>query len=175
MNLPSKMNKAQRELYESWVALGFEIDDGMIAELWTLGTGTKKPPSVMEIEREAELVLLSLRTGTVPLTMECKLCRRKYQTNYQYNKYCSNDCRAIALSELGIKWDEEKSESERWYPFEPPSTIRPETYQKLLKWAEKLLDRPIPTQPVEVSQESGPDTSTLSELDDLLHELGIDL
>lgn len=136
MNLPSRMNKAQKELYESWTKEGFDIDDEMIKELRALGGKNNTGASV---EREAELVLLSLHLANVPQTKACKKCTRKFQTNYVYNAYCSDDCRAGALAEIGINWDSERSETDRWEFYEPPSIISPELYEKLLAWAKEIV------------------------------------
>jgi hypothetical protein len=56
----------------------------------------------------------------------CKGCDRVFQAEYKFVSYCSNRCRKVALQEIGIDWNPEKSIEERWKPYRPSMVVPPE-------------------------------------------------
>ncbi len=103
--------------------------------------------------REAEGVLLSLH---YPKGMEehtCKACKRKFGTNYVYNKHCSEECLKDSLAVMGLSWNPEKPWAERWGA-EPPLVVSPETWEQLKAFAERILQHePI----IRTGTEDGPE------------------
>lgn len=88
--------------------------------------------------REVELVLSTLHGFDTTSIRLCKYCNSEFATNYNYERYCSDLCRAGALRARGIVWNPDKSGDERWMG-QPPSTISPATLAALKIWAHKLL------------------------------------
>ena len=89
---------------------------------------------------EANLVAYSLDNPKHVLTVECRTCKEKFQTNYRFQKYCSQECLKTGVLQRGLKWDPEKSELERWSGL-PPTTIQPETLKQLLVWAQEIVQQ----------------------------------
>lgn len=147
MSLPEKLNKAQRERVDLFTSLGVEITPELEKDILSLSPRTQEksvPQSIMpRIVREAEAVLTSLFSPKTVITRECLSCKEKFQTNYMSEHYCSNECRVAAMAEIGIAWDPNKPEAERYEFKEPPSTIGKLTYHKLRQWAQTILDLPV--------------------------------
>lgn len=99
----------------------------------------KEPESVLSREKEATLVLKSIRYLTSVVTRTCKNCKQDFQTDYYFKYYCSRNCLKKALEDIGLEWDPGKTDHERWHG-EPPATIYPETLKILKKWAKKILE-----------------------------------
>ena len=99
---------------------------------------TKAAETPESTDKEAELVLKSLARPTSVVTRKCKNCKREFQTDYAFKRYCTRNCLREALKANGILWDEYKPETERWHG-EPPSTIYPETLETLKIWARHIL------------------------------------
>lgn len=151
MVLPTELNAAQKKklaLFEEW---GIEIGPKQEEVILALGpkvTDVKVPVADAQViprrVREVDAVLSSLRVPNQLLTIQCPACHNKFQTNYAHERYCSNECRAADLSSVGITWDVNKSDAERYYPTEPPSTVSPLVYIQLVKYAHHILEMPIP-------------------------------
>jgi len=108
--------------------------------------------------REAEGVLLSLH---YPKGMEehtCKACKRKFGTNYVYNKHCSEECLKDSLAVMGLSWNPEKPWAERWGA-EPPLVVSPETWSKLKAFAERILQHEPVLRESELLSSSSPTDS----------------
>lgn len=88
--------------------------------------------------REANAVLTSLYNVTTVVMRTCPECSEKFQTNYKYSRYCSNECLKAALKKRGLAWHPEKSAEDRWQG-EPPATISPPTLKVLVQWARAIL------------------------------------
>lgn len=91
------------------------------------------PTKIIEQDpsHEAEAVLTFIQSPRLFITKKCKRCKAAFSTNYKSVGYCSNTCRALALAELGIKWDPFKPLEVRWGG-EPPLVISPEAMQTLM-------------------------------------------
>lgn len=125
-------------------------DEELALELKKMKELRKKKKASQEtadaIDKEATLVLKSLFRPTSVVTRECKHCNQHFQTDYAYKFYCTRKCLKSALEAVGIDWDPDKTEADRWGG-EPPSTIYPETLKKLREWAIKILEHPVETNP----------------------------
>lgn len=100
--------------------------------------------------REAELVFAHLQNPLSSLEVTCKACGLKFRTNYKYCKHCSPNCLRESLAKMGMNWDANKSQEERWGG-QIPSVIAPATLEKLREWAQVLLSSPIHPQPEQVA------------------------
>lgn len=56
---------------------------------------------------------------------ECKTCGRMFAADYQAVAYCSVRCRKVALKDIGIDWDPERSYESRFLPYRPPLIVPP--------------------------------------------------
>lgn len=107
--------------------------------------------------QEAHLVLATLDRPDTVVTVECRICKQKFQTNYRYNKHCSEECLREGLKERGLIWDPMKRPEDRWQGV-PPARIQPPTLERLVEWARELLsdyspellpvDSPIVSSPI---------------------------
>lgn len=94
------------------------------------------------VSRQGEAVLLFLESPAKYTAKLCKRCKEPFGTNYRYVAYCTDTCRAHAISEqTGVKWDWLKSEAERWGFKEPPLVIPPEAFKKLQQYIDVLQSR----------------------------------
>jgi len=89
---------------------------------------------------EASLVDYSLANPKEVMTVVCRTCKEKFQTNYRFQKYCSSECLSTGVLRRGLRWDPEKPMTERWHGL-PPTTIRPETLKLLLVWAREIVEQ----------------------------------
>lgn len=151
MVLPKDLNAAQKKKLAFFNEWGIEI--GPKQEELILALGPKRAVDKLAVAkaqviprriREADAVLSSLRIPNQLLVVLCPACQQQFQTNYSHERYCSNECRQSDLSRVGIKWDVTKSDAERFYPTEPPSTVSPLVYVQLVKYAHHILEMPIP-------------------------------
>lgn len=110
----------------------------MKAELEDVAKETQQKDFQQAKIREANAVLLSLHNPTTVIMRKCPECNEKFQTNYKYSRYCSNECLEAALKKRGLTWHPEKSAEDRWKG-EPPSTISPQTLKVLVQWARAIL------------------------------------
>ena len=68
-----------------------------------------------EKSAQAEAVLAYYdRRGKGFHTVKCKRCGRNFAVDMNHVSYCSNNCRASALRDIGIIWNHSKKDSERW-------------------------------------------------------------
>lgn len=151
MALPTELNAAQKKKLAFFQEWGIEI--GPKQEELILALGPKravdkvKPANAAnatKITREVEGVLRSLHIPNTVLTRTCPTCKQRFQTNYMSESYCSDECRTRFLLSIGITFDRNKTEAERWFPTEPPTTIPPLVYIQLVKYAHHILEMPLP-------------------------------
>lgn len=91
------------------------------------------------ISRQGEAVLMFLETPAKFTAKLCKRCGEPFSTNYRYVAYCTDQCRAKAISsQTGVAWDWLKPELERWGFKEPPLIIPPEAFKNLQKYLNVL-------------------------------------
>src|SRR6266542_3443486 len=67
-----------------------------------------------ESQREAESVMALAAVQEKFCMKVCKWCERPFVTNYACVAYDKEECRALALAELGIKWEPNKPPEQRW-------------------------------------------------------------
>lgn len=147
------------------------IDDEELSELAEISA--KRPNSEKaKAFKEAELVLYSLEHVHSVMTVKCKKCNEEFQTNYYYNKYCSENCLKEALSDRGLEWNPERSPEERWQG-KPPGVIEVTTLRRLRKWAEAILghDFSAPNLSASIDQSEPIHSSADPEVDHSLAEL----
>lgn len=157
---PSQFNVKQRALYDNFIEDEIPLTDGVRQKI--LDLASKKPgrkpkptetvapaPVVRDKNEEAanELILRSLwRPGSIRI-VKCKQCTQEFGTNYYSVAYCSRECRAAALADMGLDYDYEKPEGLRYDGHVPPTTIPPEDLIRLKEWARVLLQMEKPSQP----------------------------
>ena len=94
------------------------------------------------VSRQGEAVLLFLESPAKYTAKLCKRCGEPFGTNYRYVAYCTDQCRAHAISEqTGVKWDWMKPELERWGFKEPPLVIPPKAFKNLQAYISVLQSR----------------------------------
>jgi hypothetical protein len=90
------------------------------------------------ISRQGEAVLLFLEAPAKFTAKVCKRCQEPFGTNYRSVAYCTDTCRAKAITEqTGLKWNWMKPENERWGG-EPPLIIPPEAFKHLQVYVKVL-------------------------------------
>lgn len=125
MRPSKKADRAMAGIAELLKKHGY-ADDNKIEELKDTA-----PTDKLAISRQGEAVLLFLESPAKFTTKQCKRCGEYFGTNYRSVGYCSDNCRARAISEqLGVKWDWLRPEEERWGG-EPPLVIPPAAIKKL--------------------------------------------
>lgn len=92
--------------------------------------------------KEAELVLLTLENPRSVETIKCWNCDQLFQTDYHYNRHCSDSCLKESLLKKGLDWNPDKQPEDRWQGV-PPGVVRPETLSKLHDWAIRILDTTV--------------------------------
>lgn len=164
--LPTTKTRAQSKFIREMASMGMGPEDDDFWEAWdeeglNSGKVATKANTVLGAELrlgEASLVLASIHNPQAkPYEHSCKQCKRKFLTTYFYDRYCSDNCRADSLAAVGIVWDPNKSQQERWQGV-PPAKISPDTLVTLKKWARQILEyepvTPVPEPPVIVVQSS---------------------
>lgn len=120
------------------------------------------------VSRQGEAVLLFLEAPAKFTAKLCKRCGEPFSTNYRYVAYCTDICRAKAISEqTGVKWDWLKPEDERWGFKEPPLIIPPKAFKNLQLYVAVLQSRSL----LEIEPQSHevlPDPLSESELHKIL-------
>ena len=140
--MPSHIERAQAQI-ESLIATGIPLSDEdrkIILERAEVKDAEEYLANIKlkEAFQEASLVAYSLDHPTFVMTVECRECKEKFQTNYRYQKYCSIECLRNGVRHLGLYWDPGKPLLDRWQGL-PPTTILPETLKQLLVWAKELI------------------------------------
>ena len=105
-----------------------------------------KPVEVSDTEdavrREGRFLLEHLENRDIPFVRKtCRGCDRDFLCSYKFSAYCSDSCRAAGYFEkYGFIWNPENSEANRWEFWKvPPSTIKPQTLQRLEAFARAIL------------------------------------
>ena len=120
ITLENASNQKQRELITSMQLVGIDItQEGVQIELEKLGQSpARRQATIAKTEerkiREAEGVLKWLRYPGSIIEQECNNCKRKFGTNYVYNKHCSEECLKESLAGMGLAWNPEKTDEERF-------------------------------------------------------------
>jgi hypothetical protein len=97
-----------------------------------------KRPIALQEEAEAVLSYVYDRDGWLIKT--CKNCGHEFAANYKYISFCSNPCRQSAMDAIGLGWNPERSEDERWEAIgiEKPGIVPPEALEALKILATKF-------------------------------------
>lgn len=140
----------QKTIYDMWVNITKKsAEDPELEKL--LGLVPKANSRVRKeqieakeaIAREAEAVLLHLRSENTLMQKVCPECHLPFATNYHFAARCSDECITTSLGKIGIKWNPEKSAMERWNGpdtvGEIPAIITPTTLKFLKNWARTIL------------------------------------
>lgn len=208
LQLPEKLNSAQQKIAKPFLDFNIPIPDATLEKILSLGpkkqaaavaTATNVQSAQRAVlAREAEAVLASVWVPKSVQKKRCKNCNEEFQTTY-IEAYCSNDCRKSKLLSIGIIWNPDKTDEERWAPTQIPGTIKPETLRVLKAYARAILeidDANIsrdnggstvystvadfngsvyanPQVEQTIPQPETPDSHTLSDLDQLFGSLGI--
>lgn len=64
--------------------------------------------------READSVVLYVENPALFRETDCRQCGRHFATNYGSVAMCSDKCRRDWLRNIGIEWNPNKSQDERW-------------------------------------------------------------
>lgn len=140
------LNTKQKQIYEQ-----FKDDPDFDMEK-ALAKFQKAPSQARQIKRvkdtnesvgrELRLVIEFLHRKVELVQRKCLVCARVFAADYLYVAICSDICRAqYIFTEYGIIWDPDKPERERW-DGEPPSIIKPETFEFLATFAKRILAIP---------------------------------
>ena len=115
----------------------------------------KAPTGREALSRQGEAVLLFLESPAKYTAKLCKRCGEPFGTNYRSVAYCTDTCRAKAMSEqLGVKWNHWKTEEERWGG-EPPLVIPPAALKKIQQYVQFFAD----ILPIQTAKENLPQLS----------------
>lgn len=148
------------------------LDEEERAELQRIIAKRQKRESAEAIDREAYAVLRFINKPQSLILKTCSQCGEKFRTNYSYQGLCSRGCLKSALEAIGLVWNPNKTEQDRWQG-EPPVSIKPETLKMLRQWATQILEMPEnskPTpEPVPVTPAPKPEPD--QSLDDYLNDL----
>lgn len=68
----------------------------------------------------------------------CPECGEQFATNRDYMTRCSDECLQATLEKLGLIWNPEAEEEDRWQA-EIPALIEPTTLAVLKNWAREIL------------------------------------
>lgn len=148
MTAPANLNRKQRQIYNQFKDdPDFDMEKAL-AVYATPKTAARQVKRVKDTgeasSREIRLVIELLHRRVELVQRKCLVCSRTFACDYLYTALCSDTCRAEYIySEYGITWDSEKSEQERWGG-QPPSIIRPETFEQLRTFAQAILELPTP-------------------------------
>jgi len=142
----TKLNAKQKQIYEQFKDdPDFDMERALekFAKAPTQARKVQKVTDTKEASsRELRLVVELLHRKIELVQRDCKECSRTFACDFLYVAFCSDACRAANLYRtMGITWDSTKSERERWGG-EPPSTIKPETLQQLIAFAQAILALP---------------------------------
>lgn len=143
------MTKAGNADLAKLMALLGKEDDPTLQELLTTAPeklANDKKNKELRVIREAEAVLRHLYYPATLKQVLCRNCGEPFATNYEFEKYCTDECRRRALKKEGIDWDVNKDPQERWQG-QPPSTISTETLARLKVWAREILAWDEPEKP----------------------------
>lgn len=140
-------------------------DAEKLAELLGIEAPKGNPYETPEdVSREAEATLQYAETPESFIRKNCKSCGRTFAHTRGAIAYCSNNCRARGLEQIGIQWDWLRPVEARWslYAGGEPLVVPPEALE--------LLDalEPEPEPEPEVVPHSSPDVL------DILAELGLE-
>lgn len=102
------------------------------------------------ISRESEAVLSLLEGREVFIERACLFCQRHFKVNLASVAYCSDECRAKRLQEMGIDWNPERSQTDRWNG----SLVLPENLQKIPQVLQQTEARRLNNVPLVVGPEA---------------------
>ena len=80
--------------------------------------------------READATILFLEARNSFRELPCKQCHRVFAVDYQSVAMCSDKCRKLWLSNIGINWNPLKTQNERWAG-RIPLTVPPEALEAI--------------------------------------------
>lgn len=114
-----------------------EIKKKRLAELLGMELPVEAPKlskeqikSAQDISREAEAVLFYIFDSRKFIQRECTNCGYTFAVNRGNVGYCSDTCREHALAKIGISWDHNKDQDERW-DFREPLEVPPQVLKHL--------------------------------------------
>ena len=109
------------------------LDTAALAD-W-LGTAVE---TVVELHKESDEELYAAEGALAYyadrkrfIEKTCKTCDRLFGSDYDAVAYCSIRCRKVALRDMGLDWDPERSYESRWLPYRPPLIVTPQAYSIL--------------------------------------------
>jgi len=152
--------------------MGKKNDQAELAKL----LGIEPPPPTSnfyetedDISRQAEAALAFARDASYFSRRTCTVCGRLFAHTYGQVAYCSNQCRAEALLQIGIKWEWVANAESRWgYNHADPLVVPPDALDILLALPVGIV-LPEPAQPsVKAPTALGDDVF------DILKDLGIE-
>lgn len=110
------------------------------------------------VSQEAEAVIAYVDAPKQFTPRLCRECQSQFLTDYGSVAFCSDRCRKAHLESLGIRWDYQKSQYERWSG-RIPLVIGPEALRVLQEVSQHAA---MSAPSIDVLDESSPPTHQLS-------------
>lgn len=146
LKLPAKLTPNQRKAYEVFSAAGIPFTQeiiGLILAADPDAASTKEAHAAAM--RQADFFLRCLDDPRILVKKICKECHLPFATDYASVGFCSDECRQTAYAKIGIEFDPDKHESERYDYKIPPAVIPPAVLQKLVNLLAMLTGSPTDT------------------------------
>lgn len=133
-NKKGNKGKTKHDPVKLAAILGITVEEA-VAKIEATGTPEK-------IQHEAEATLAYAYNRGHWYNKECKNCGRKFASDYQYVAYCSMPCRKSNMEAIGLGWNPNRTEDQRWEALgvTTPGIVPPAAIEALSNLARKFVD-----------------------------------